>query len=301
MSLSFAEFMSCQPFNFKGTEGAVGLICWFERTELVFSCSNCAEDCKVKFATEDSKNWQFYAQMMPNSEKLVEVFIGGLPKSIEGNVTASKSQTLEEAITLTQRLMDQRERALQKLVPKSKQQCPWKSILTEGQERSPRPERSHEDGALTPIRHMAPLPAADQRHPWLRYQIEEYNKEIRHRSGSEVEDGTKRASAHKADETGPAAEEVALEIPVPASAQAPPPPPPAPQPYVTSFTTEQSRVSTWLISCMTQFMDASGQTYQPFNSTLVGSSGLSFQRRVRPRTGEASTSTAHHIDAQPDP
>ncbi|GKD81419.1 reverse transcriptase domain-containing protein [Tanacetum coccineum] len=28
--------------------------------------------------------------MVPNSEKLIEVFIGGLPRSIEGNVTASK-------------------------------------------------------------------------------------------------------------------------------------------------------------------------------------------------------------------
>nr|GEV98751.1 reverse transcriptase domain-containing protein [Tanacetum cinerariifolium] len=45
--------------------------------------------------------------MMPNSEKLMEVFIGGLPRSIEENVTASKPQTLEEAITITQRLMDQ--------------------------------------------------------------------------------------------------------------------------------------------------------------------------------------------------
>ncbi|GKE12430.1 hypothetical protein Tco_1415981 [Tanacetum coccineum] len=35
------------------------------------------------------------------------------------------------------------ERALQKSVPKSKQQCSWKSILAEGQEHSPRPERSH--------------------------------------------------------------------------------------------------------------------------------------------------------------
>ncbi|GJV48426.1 putative reverse transcriptase domain-containing protein [Tanacetum coccineum] len=41
--------------------------------------------------------------MVPNSEKLMEVFIGGLPRSIEGNVTASKPQTLEEAITITQR------------------------------------------------------------------------------------------------------------------------------------------------------------------------------------------------------
>ncbi|GKE28198.1 hypothetical protein Tco_1443582, partial [Tanacetum coccineum] len=37
----------------------------------------------------------------------MEVFIEGLPKSIERNVTTSKPQTLEEAITITQRLMDQ--------------------------------------------------------------------------------------------------------------------------------------------------------------------------------------------------
>ncbi|GKD34517.1 reverse transcriptase domain-containing protein [Tanacetum coccineum] len=172
---SYKEFMSCQPFNFKGTEGVVGLICWFERTESVFLRSNCTEDCKVKFATgtltEEALSWwnSYFAQpigikeaykitwsefkkllikkycprtevkkkedefynltvkrsdlktyvrrfqelailcptMVPNSEKLMEVFIGGLPRSIEGNVTASKPQTLEEAITITQRLMDQ--------------------------------------------------------------------------------------------------------------------------------------------------------------------------------------------------
>nr|GEU31121.1 putative reverse transcriptase domain-containing protein [Tanacetum cinerariifolium] len=47
---SYKEFMSCQPFNFNGTEGAVGLIRWFGRTESVLSRSNCTEDCKVKFA-----------------------------------------------------------------------------------------------------------------------------------------------------------------------------------------------------------------------------------------------------------
>ncbi|GJX71753.1 hypothetical protein Tco_0308924 [Tanacetum coccineum] len=45
--------------------------------------------------------------MVSNSEKLIEAFIGGLPQSIEGNVTASKPQTLEEAINISQRLMDQ--------------------------------------------------------------------------------------------------------------------------------------------------------------------------------------------------
>nr|GFA97029.1 putative reverse transcriptase domain-containing protein [Tanacetum cinerariifolium] len=53
--------MSYQPFNFKGSEGTVGLIRWFERTESMFSCSNCTKDCKVKFATgnltEEALSW----------------------------------------------------------------------------------------------------------------------------------------------------------------------------------------------------------------------------------------------------
>ncbi|GJT76600.1 reverse transcriptase domain-containing protein [Tanacetum coccineum] len=169
---SYKEFMSCQPINFKGTKGAVGLIRWFERTESVFSRSNCTKDCKVKFATgnlteEALSWWNSFAQpigieeaykitwvefkkllikkycpqtevlknannftstvkgndlkayvtrfqelatlcptMVPDSEKMIEVFIGGLARSIEGNVTASKPQTLEEAINIAHRLMD---------------------------------------------------------------------------------------------------------------------------------------------------------------------------------------------------
>ncbi|GJU14102.1 hypothetical protein Tco_1136498 [Tanacetum coccineum] len=117
---SYKEFMSCQPINFKGTEGAVRLIRWFERTESVFSHSNCIEDYKVKFATgtltKEALSWwnsfaqpigieeaykitwvefkkllikKYYARteelatlcptMVPDSEKIMEVFIGGLP------------------------------------------------------------------------------------------------------------------------------------------------------------------------------------------------------------------------------
>ncbi|GJW93822.1 reverse transcriptase domain-containing protein [Tanacetum coccineum] len=171
---NYKEFISCQPFYFNGTEGAVGLIRWFERTESVFSRSRCAEENKVTFATgtltDDALSWwNAYAQpmgieqanqitwtelkrlltnkycprteirkmeeelynlivkgndlkpyvrrfqeltvlcpnMVPNNDKLLEAFIGGLPRSIEGNVTASKPQTLEEAINIAQRLMDQ--------------------------------------------------------------------------------------------------------------------------------------------------------------------------------------------------
>ncbi|GJT52649.1 hypothetical protein Tco_0978806 [Tanacetum coccineum] len=58
---SYKEFKSCQPSHFKGTERAISLIRWFERTESVFLSNNCTEDSKVKFAigtlTEDALSW----------------------------------------------------------------------------------------------------------------------------------------------------------------------------------------------------------------------------------------------------
>ncbi|GKB00813.1 hypothetical protein Tco_0828857 [Tanacetum coccineum] len=50
---NYKEFISCQPFCFNGTEGAVGLIRWFERTKSVFSQSRCAEENKVTFAIDE--------------------------------------------------------------------------------------------------------------------------------------------------------------------------------------------------------------------------------------------------------
>nr|GEY36155.1 putative reverse transcriptase domain-containing protein [Tanacetum cinerariifolium] len=103
----------------------------------MFSCSNYTKDYKVKFATgtltEEALSWwnsiaqpigiekaykitwtyvrrfhelaTLYPTMVSNSEKMMEAFIGGLPQSIEGNVTASKPQTLKKAINIAQRLM----------------------------------------------------------------------------------------------------------------------------------------------------------------------------------------------------
>nr|GEU31327.1 reverse transcriptase domain-containing protein [Tanacetum cinerariifolium] len=148
---TYKEFMSCQPFYFDGTEGAVGLIRWFERTEsdalswwnsyanpigieqadkiawtelkrlLTNKCcprtkGNKMEDKFYNLVVKENdlktyaRRFQELAVLCPNmvskTEKLMEVFVGGLPRSIEGNVTASKPQTLEEAINITQRLMD---------------------------------------------------------------------------------------------------------------------------------------------------------------------------------------------------
>ncbi|GJW18943.1 putative reverse transcriptase domain-containing protein [Tanacetum coccineum] len=65
--------------------------------------------------------------------------------------------------------------------------------------------------------------------------------------------------------------------------------------------TDQGRFSTWMRTCMTQLMDASGLTHQAFDGTFRGSSPLAFQRRTRQRTDGASTSAAQQYPQQPDP
>nr|GEX21673.1 hypothetical protein [Tanacetum cinerariifolium] len=67
---------------------------------------------------------------------------------------------------------------------------------------------------------------------------------------------------------------------------------------VKSLMTNQGRVSTWMISCMTQLIEASRQTYQVFDGTFRGSFLAIFERRTRQRTSEANTSTALQ---HPDP
>ncbi|GJR84205.1 putative reverse transcriptase domain-containing protein [Tanacetum coccineum] len=142
---SYKEFISCQPFHLKGSEGSVGLIHWFEQTELVFSRSNCTEDCKVKFATDICEKipriGNLMSSMVPNSEKMIEVFIGGLPRIIEGNVTGSKPQTLEEAINIAQRLIYQDETIAQ---------APYRLAPSEMQELSNQLQELADQGFIRP-------------------------------------------------------------------------------------------------------------------------------------------------------
>ncbi|GJY90242.1 hypothetical protein Tco_0505438 [Tanacetum coccineum] len=44
---TYKEFLNCQPRNFKGTEGAVGLARWFKKMEYIFHINNCATNCQV--------------------------------------------------------------------------------------------------------------------------------------------------------------------------------------------------------------------------------------------------------------
>ncbi|GJU57611.1 hypothetical protein Tco_1235377, partial [Tanacetum coccineum] len=48
---TYQDFMKCQPLNFKGTEGVVGLIRWFEKMETIIHIRNCPKKYQVKYAT----------------------------------------------------------------------------------------------------------------------------------------------------------------------------------------------------------------------------------------------------------
>nr|GEZ32170.1 hypothetical protein [Tanacetum cinerariifolium] len=102
---NYKEFICCQPFYFNGTKGVnayaqpIGIeqanrITWTELKSLL--TNKYCPRIEIKNMEDE-----FY------NPTLMEVFISGLPRSIKGNVTALKPQTLEEAINIAQRLMDQ--------------------------------------------------------------------------------------------------------------------------------------------------------------------------------------------------
>ncbi|GKF82594.1 hypothetical protein Tco_0244250, partial [Tanacetum coccineum] len=130
---TYQDFLKCQPLNFNGTEGLVGLTRWFEKIEIVFHISNCTEKYQVKYASctllNSALTWNeiqkmeielcnltvkgndltAYTQrfqelillctrMVPNEEDIVKRFIGGLPNNIQGNVIAANPVRFQDVL-----------------------------------------------------------------------------------------------------------------------------------------------------------------------------------------------------------
>ncbi|GJS78878.1 putative reverse transcriptase domain-containing protein [Tanacetum coccineum] len=126
---TYQDFVKCQPLNFKGTEGVVGLTRWFEKMETVFHISNCPPRYQVKYATctflDGALTWwnshkrtigvdDAYAMMwkalmkLMTKEDKVERYIRGLSDNIQGNVIAVEPTRLQDAICVANNLMDQK-------------------------------------------------------------------------------------------------------------------------------------------------------------------------------------------------
>ncbi|GKC31799.1 putative reverse transcriptase domain-containing protein, partial [Tanacetum coccineum] len=110
----YADFMKCQPLNFKGTEGVVGLTRWIEKMESVFNISGCAIENQVKGNDVPPYTERFQeltlicTKFYANETEKINKYIRGLPNNIYGNVKSSKPKTLDETIELANDSMDQK-------------------------------------------------------------------------------------------------------------------------------------------------------------------------------------------------
>ncbi|GJS11371.1 reverse transcriptase domain-containing protein [Tanacetum coccineum] len=119
----YADFMKCQPLNFKGAEGVVGLTRWIEKMESVFNISGCAVENQVKFATctllGAALTWwngqirtlgpEAYAMTWEVlKRKMTDKYLsqGGNQENWKSN--SAKPKTLDETIELANDLMDRK-------------------------------------------------------------------------------------------------------------------------------------------------------------------------------------------------
>ncbi|GJX42446.1 putative reverse transcriptase domain-containing protein [Tanacetum coccineum] len=161
---TFVGFMKCNPTVFHGTEGAVKLQRWFEKTKSVFGISECAEGKKVTFSaatlqgpaltwwnvkvatmgleTVNQMPWTEMKQLMtaefnelalmcprmvePESVK-VDAYIRGLTDNIKGEVTSSKPANLNEAVRMAHKLMEQKSQARDERILEGKKRK-WESF-----------------------------------------------------------------------------------------------------------------------------------------------------------------------------
>nr|GEV02756.1 hypothetical protein [Tanacetum cinerariifolium] len=124
----YTDFMKCQPLNFKGTEGVVGLTRCIEKMESVFQISGCAIENQGEIKKLEIELWNLkvkennvsayterfqeltliYTKFVADETEKINKYVSGLPDNIYGSVKASKPKTLDETIELANDLMDQK-------------------------------------------------------------------------------------------------------------------------------------------------------------------------------------------------
>ncbi|GJW40137.1 putative reverse transcriptase domain-containing protein [Tanacetum coccineum] len=139
---TYSEFLKCQPLNFKGTEGVVNALAWWNShvktathkvacritwkslkkmmTNKYYPRGEIKKleielwNLKVKGTDMLSYNQHFQElalmcdRMFPKELDEVEKYVGGLPDMIHGSVMASKPKTMQDAIEFAIELMDKK-------------------------------------------------------------------------------------------------------------------------------------------------------------------------------------------------
>nr|GEV62595.1 putative reverse transcriptase domain-containing protein [Tanacetum cinerariifolium] len=118
---TFAGFMKFNPTAFRGTEGAVELMRWFEKTKSVFRISECAEGKKVRFA---AVTLQGPALTWWNSKTVTLGLetVNRIPWTEMKQLMTAKPASMNEAVRMAHKLMDQKSQARDERILEGKKQ-----------------------------------------------------------------------------------------------------------------------------------------------------------------------------------
>ncbi|GKE34089.1 hypothetical protein Tco_1453411 [Tanacetum coccineum] len=107
---TYTDFLKCQPMNFKGTEGVVGLTQWAVRHDVAYAMpwKTLKKMMTDKYCPRGEIKKLETEMMFPEESDVVEKYVGGLPDMIHGSVKASKPKTMQEAIEFATELMDKK-------------------------------------------------------------------------------------------------------------------------------------------------------------------------------------------------
>ncbi|GJV37408.1 hypothetical protein Tco_1409885 [Tanacetum coccineum] len=130
----YADFLKCQPLNFKGNEGVVGLTRWIEKMESVFNISVLKKKMMDKYCPQgEIKKLEIELWNL----KKVDKYINGLPDNIYGNVKSARPKTLDETIELVNDLMDQKLRTYAERQSDNKRKAKDSSRNNHGHQQQP--------------------------------------------------------------------------------------------------------------------------------------------------------------------
>ncbi|GKB00280.1 reverse transcriptase domain-containing protein [Tanacetum coccineum] len=119
---TYKDFMKCQPLNFKGTEGVVGLIRWFEKMETIFHISNCPEKYQRTVGTDAAfaMSWRELMKLMAevyclrNEIQKMESELWNL--TVKNNDLAAYTQRFQELTMICTKMVPEEEDWVEKFI-----------------------------------------------------------------------------------------------------------------------------------------------------------------------------------------
>ncbi|GKA11084.1 reverse transcriptase domain-containing protein [Tanacetum coccineum] len=115
---TYQDFMKCQPLNFKGTEGVVRLIRWFEKMETVFYISNCPKKYQVKYAICIllNKLMKLMTEMYCPRNKIQKMESELWNLTVKNNNLAAYTQRFQELSMMCTKMVPEEEDRVEKFV-----------------------------------------------------------------------------------------------------------------------------------------------------------------------------------------